>query len=308
MTLQKVKPTSTSPDFDGDASPTDHSIAVTPGMAPTLAKDKAPRMSPKAWTHPRSRKISIIDRRARRFRDGGSAMRTKQLAAGAAIVGDVGLNLVGLGDECRRIPARRIEPTGSFWADFHHRAGALRAVARHRQRPRDHLVYGYRCRHAPADLSPISVPAALPICRRHPAALRPSRDSPIPPALPRPTLPRQLHQIPVPVIRLGHPRTWVMAAARCGAHARQTHPTCPVRLIGRGPIRTGPTRPTRWSRLLHYRRLASHRHNGRMLRLPSRSNTGARRSPPPSTVACDSGLLVLRKLGPAGRVRMPDAS
>jgi hypothetical protein len=122
-----------------------------------------------------------------------------------------------------------------------------------------------------------------------PAVLRPSRDSPIPPALPRPTLPRRLHQIPVPVIRLGHPRTWVMAAVRCGAHARQTHPTCPVRLIGRGPIRTGPTRPTRWSRLLDYRRLASHRHNGRMLRLPSRSNTGARRSPPPSTVACDSG-------------------
>jgi hypothetical protein len=212
------------------------------------------------------------------------------------------------GRECRRIPARRIERTRPFGADFHHRAGALRAVARHRQRPGDHVVDGYRFRRVQRT-SPRSR------CRRsfrsaadaqQPSAHR--RDSPIPPALPRPTISGQLHQIPVPVIRLGHPRTWVMAAVRCGAHARQTHPTCPVRLIGRGPIRTGPTRPTRWSRLLHSRRLASHRHNGRMLRLPSRSNTGAGRSPPPSTVACDSGLLVLRKLGPAGRVRMPDAS
>jgi hypothetical protein len=54
-------------------------------------------------------------------------MRTKQLAAGAAIVGGVGLNLVSGWARMPTHPRPSYRTNPTLLADFHHRAGALRA-------------------------------------------------------------------------------------------------------------------------------------------------------------------------------------
>ena len=151
------------------------------------------------------------------------------------------------GRDGRRVAAHGVERTGPFWADFHDRAGTFRTVARHHQRHRDCVVDGYRFRHARRVSTRSELAVFLPICRRlstYLAAFHRSKGS-TGPADPRAPNILGTHEIRLPVIQLGYPKTWVTGAARPGASA---HPTAPARRsrLGLGPDPFWPDTSASW--------------------------------------------------------------
>ena len=208
-------------------------------------------------------------------------MRTKQLVAGAAIVGGAGLVVVGLGPMV--VTADASPPIASNEPDP---SGPTLTIEPAPSAPSPDIASDTGI--APSTDTGSSMPAdpaAPPSDTQRPADGAPAR-------------------IQLPVIQMECPMTWATGAAPCGAHAR---PTGPARLLlGHGTIRSGPTRPTRGSPRPSYRRRACCRHNG-MLRLPRRCSTGPDGLPRLRRWLATVGLPVFRQLGPTVRRRMPDA-
>jgi hypothetical protein len=201
-------------------------------------------------------------------------MRTKQLLAGAVIVGGVGLNLVGLhamvviADASPPVVSNEPDPSGPNITiepapsapspDIAVAPGVASSTDTGSDMPGGSLSdpnvggpsptdAGCRGSQRPtADqgnhrsrrtLTRVSV---LPPRRRLRAALR-QRDPPTPPALHLPTLRRRLGQLRLPVSHPGRPQTWVMAAGRRDARNRPPrrlrHPHAIARSVLAGYVR-----------------------------------------------------------------------